>query len=99
MPATIKMDAFDFTIFGDLEGELVYVSPDTLIRESERGAVSFYRAQIKDRGRRFSKRPEFVFEILPGMTATVEIRTGSNTVLNYLLKPITKTLSESFSER
>ena len=35
----------------------------------------------------------------PGMTATIEIRTGSNTVLKYLLKPIVKTLDESLSER
>lgn len=97
--ATIKMDAYDYTIFGDLEGELVYISPDTLIRESERGAVPFYRAQVRDVGKRFSKQPDFDFQILPGMTASVEIITGSNTVLNYLLKPITKTLSQALSER
>lgn len=97
--ATIKMDAYDYTIFGDLEGELVYISPDTLIRESEQGALPYYRAQVRDLGQRFSKKPDFDFQILPGMTASVEIITGSNTVLNYLLKPITKTLSQALSER
>ena len=38
-------------------------------------------------------------DIQPGMTATVEIKTGSNTVLRYLTKPITKTISESLGER
>ena len=38
-------------------------------------------------------------QILSGMTATVEIRTGKNTILNYLLKPIAKTLVESMGER
>jgi adhesin transport system membrane fusion protein len=38
-------------------------------------------------------------EIQPGMTALVEIRTGSNTVWKYLTKPITKTLNESLAER
>jgi adhesin transport system membrane fusion protein len=38
-------------------------------------------------------------DIQPGMTATVEIKTGSNTVLRFLTKPITKTLGESMLER
>jgi len=99
MLATIKMDAYDYTIFGDLEGELVYVSPDTLLRETESGSQPFYRAQVQTVGKRFSKRPDFEFDIIPGMTATVEIKTGSNTVLSYLTKPLTKTLSESLGER
>ena len=99
MPATIKMDAYDYTIFGDLEGELVYLSPDTLLKQTDSGSTPFYRAQVQTLGKRFSKRPNFEFDIIPGMTASVEIKTGSNTVLNYLTKPLTKTLAESFSER
>lgn len=99
MPATIKMDAYDYTIFGDLEGELVYLSPDTLLKQTESGATPYYRAQVQTLGKRFSKRPTVELDIIPGMTATVEIKTGSNTVLNYLTKPLTKTLAESFSER
>lgn len=99
MPATLKMDAYDYTIFGDLAGELVYLSPDTLLKETENGSTPYYRAQVQTTGKRFSKRPDFEFDIIPGMTATVEIKTGSNTVLNYLTKPLTKTLSESLGER
>ena len=99
MPATIKMDAYDYTIFGDLEGELVYLSPDTLLKQTDAGSTPYYRAQVQTLGKRFSKRPNFEFDIIPGMTAFVEIKTGTNTVLNYLTKPLTKTLAESFSER
>ena len=99
MPATIKMHAYDYTIFGDLEGELVYLSPDTLLKQTESGSTPYYRAQVQTLGKRFSKRPNFELDIIPGMTAIVEIKTGSNTVLNYLTKPLTKTLAESFSER
>ena len=99
MPATIKMDAYDYTIFGDLAGELVYVSPDTLVKETETGTSAFNRAQIETTGKRFSKRPDFVFNIIPGMTAMVEIETGSSTVLSYLTKPVTKTLTNALGER
>ncbi|MNJ79116.1 hypothetical protein D3C77_770350 [compost metagenome] len=40
-----------------------------------------------------------VIDVLPGMTAQVDIRTGDRTVMDYLLKPLRKTLSESFGER
>jgi adhesin transport system membrane fusion protein len=99
MPATIKMDAYDYTVFGDLSGQLVYVSPDTLVKESETGTTAFYRAQIETTGKRFSKRPDFQFNIIPGMTATVEVETGSNTVMSYLTKPVTKTLGNALGER
>jgi len=47
----------------------------------------------------FKKSVKGSMEIQPGMTATVEIKTGSNTVLSYLTKPVTKTISESMGER
>ena len=99
MTATIKMDAYDYTIFGDLNGQLTYVSPDTLLDQTGDESVPFYRGQVESLSGRFSKRPDFEFDIIPGMTASVEINTGSNTVLSYLTKPLTKTLSEALAER
>jgi adhesin transport system membrane fusion protein len=61
--------------------------------------VPFYRVHVRTQGRKFSGRPDANLEILPGMTATVEVKTGKNTVLSYLLKPIVKTLKESMGER
>ena len=54
---------------------------------------------MRTTGRQFSARPNARMDILPGMTATVEIKTGRKSVLQYLTKPIVKTLSESLGER
>ena len=54
---------------------------------------------MRTTGRQFSGRPNAEIDILPGMTATIEIKTGRKTVLQYLTKPIVKTLSESLGER
>ena len=55
--------------------------------------------QVKAKAGNLKSRNNEAIHIQPGMTATVEIKTGSNTVLRYLTKPITKTLSESMRER
>lgn len=59
----------------------------------------YYRVQIKTRDRNLSSSNNERIDIQPGMTATVEIKTGRQTVLRYLTKPITKTLDESLGER
>jgi adhesin transport system membrane fusion protein len=99
LAATVKIDAYDYTIYGDLPGKLIYISPDTLTEDLRQGEQPYYRVRVQTTGRRFSGRPDETLEIQPGMTATVEIRTGSNTVLNYLAKPVVKTLSEAMRER
>ena len=98
MDAVVKIDAYDYTIFGDLSGTLTYLSADTLVDNSDSGAVPYYRAQVTTTGDRFSKQALPELEILPGMTATVEIKTGRSTVLSYLTKPLVKTVSESFTD-
>ena len=97
--ATVKIDAFDYTVYGNLEGEIIYISADTLDGPAPEGQVPFYKVNVRTRGSRFSGMPEKDLQILPGMTTMVEIKTGKNTVLNYLLKPISKTMSESLGER
>ncbi|MDC1513647.1 HlyD family type I secretion periplasmic adaptor subunit [Porticoccaceae bacterium] len=97
--AAVKVDAFDYTIYGDLAGTITYISPDTLKEKSPQGDVPYYKVQVRTNGKVFSGAPARNFEIIPGMTATVEVHTGKNTILNYLLKPITKTLAESLGER
>jgi adhesin transport system membrane fusion protein len=91
LPATVKIDAYD--------GTLSYLSPDTITEDIKPNEQPYYRAQVRINGRRFSARPNEKIDIQPGMTATAEIRTGSNTVLKYLIKPVIKTLSESMHER
>lgn len=97
--AVIKIDAYDYTIYGVLKGTLTFISPDTITEESKSGEQVFYRVQIQTKGKNFSSKPNQDLEIQAGMTATVEIITGSHTVLSYLTKPITKTLKESMTER
>lgn len=97
--ATIKIDAYDYTIYGDLEGKLTYISADTLNEDLRQGEQPYYRVLVRTEGRRFSARPDEQLDIQPGMTATVEIKMGQRSVLNYLLKPVVKTMSESLGER
>lgn len=103
LPATIKIDAYDYSIYGSLSGKLVYISPDTIEDDRRRkDDEPYYRAQVKADGRQFqngknAKQQEI--DIQPGMTATVELITGSNTVMKYLTKPIIKTLDEAMTER
>lgn len=99
LDVSVKIEAYDYTIYGDLDGVLSYISADTLEENTQRGDIPFYRVHIRTQGRKFSGRPEADLQILPGMTATVEVKTGKNTVLSYLLKPIIKTLRESMGER
>lgn len=101
MKATVKIDAFDYTVYGDLSGTLSYISADTLTENLnvQHGEQPYYRVHVKTDGRRFSARPDQKLDIQPGMTSTVEIKTGTNTVLKYLAKPVVKTLSQSLGER
>lgn len=103
LPAAIKLDAFDYSVYGVLMGKVSYISPDALSEKTQAGEHAYYRVQIRInedalllRNRASAGKP---IEIQPGMTATVEIATGQQTVLTFLTKPITKTLSESLGER
>jgi adhesin transport system membrane fusion protein len=100
LKANVKIDAYDYTLYGSLDGELVYLSPDTLTEDLRQNEQPYYRARIRTTTLRFKHLPAGQnIELQPGMTSTVEIVTGSNTVLRYLIKPIIKTLAESLSEK
>lgn len=104
LQANVKLDAYDYTIYGSLSGEVVYISADTLSEENRAADQPYYRVHIKTRGRdlpgaKEGRRHGERIEIQPGMTATIEIKTGTNTVLRYLIKPITRSLSQSLNER
>ena len=100
LPASIKLDAYDYTIYGIMKGEVTYISADTLNEENRAPSEKpFYRVQIEVKGKGFDGRVSDHIAIQSGMTATVEIKTGTNSVLRYLMKPIVKTISESLGER
>lgn len=99
LPATIKLDAYDYSIYGVLHGEVSYISADTLTETIQGTEQSYYRVQIKTTGKGLVNKQNEPILIQPGMTAMVEVKTGQKSVLRYLTKPITKTLSESLGER
>ncbi len=99
LPAKVKLDAYDYTVYGALDGNVSYISADTITEEMRGAEQAFYRVQLKISGSQLHSRSGEKIEIQPGMTATAEIKTGQNTVLRYLTKPVTKTLSESMGER
>lgn len=99
LDANIRFDAFDYTIFGAVKGKVKYVSADTLKEESKAGEVSYYRVHVVSDSQPVVSATGKTLEILPGMTAQVDIRTGNRSVIDYLLKPLRKTLAESFGER
>jgi len=103
LPAAVKLDAYDYSVYGVLRGRVRYISPDALSERTAQGEAIFYRVQIEIDSDALQARnqvqPSKPIEIQPGMTSTVEIVTGTQTVLAYLTKPVTKTLSDSLGER
>ena len=96
--ASVKLDAYDYSIFGAMNGNVVYISPDTLIEQTPKGEEPYYRVQIKITGAEFAERRDEIV-IKPGMTASVDIKAQERSVLSYLTKPLTKTFSEGLGER
>lgn len=99
-PASVKFDAYDYSIYGSASGQVSYISPDTLVDQGAGTEQTYYRVHLKvDASHLRPRRSGEKIELQPGMVATVEIKTGDATVMHYLLKPIVKTLNESMGER
>jgi adhesin transport system membrane fusion protein len=99
--AMIKFDAYDYTIYGTVNGAVSYVSADSVRDENQRSGdpnATYYRAHILIKSPATTRTGKQI-DVIPGMTANVDIRLGSRTVLDTLLKPIMKTMSEAFAER
>ncbi|MEZ9702595.1 HlyD family type I secretion periplasmic adaptor subunit [Vibrio sp. 10N.261.46.E12] len=94
-PTRIKIDAFDYSRFGALKGEVESISPTT--SQSERGEI-YYEVVVSVDTPYFRNNPES-FSILPGMTGEVDITTGEKSVFQYLWKPIYTNVSVAFGER
>ena len=99
MPASVKLDAFDYSIFGVLRGKVSYISPDAIAEPSPQGEVQYYRVQVRLDELPDQRKHEKLLKVQPGMTVGIDILTGRKTVLNYLTKPIAKVMNESMGER
>jgi adhesin transport system membrane fusion protein len=82
-----------------MRGEVSYISPDVLVEETKQGTLSHFRVRVKVTGKEFKGAKADAIRLRAGLTATVEIKAQDRTVLSYLTKPITKTLSQSMGER
>lgn len=99
MPANIRLDAYDYAIYGSVQGELVYISSDTLQEQGPNGqSQTYYRARVRVLPTAANPKLQPIV-LKPGLTATVDILTGHRSVLNYLMKPITRGLTGALNER
>lgn len=100
MPAKIKLDAYDYSIYGALEGELIYLGADAVLEDAPNGRKQMYfvgRLVVTHIPERIRERNQS--SLITGMTASVEVKTRDKTVLSYLTKPITKTFDQALHER
>lgn len=95
--ALVKITAYDYSIYGGLKGTVKVISPDT-IRDEVKQDQFYYRVYIRTETDRLRNKAGKEFAITPGMVATVDIKTGDKTVLDYLLKPFNKA-NEALRER
>ncbi|WP_146589449.1 HlyD family efflux transporter periplasmic adaptor subunit [Puniceibacterium confluentis] len=94
--ATVKLSAYDYTIYGTLKGQVDVISADTFQDERRADAAPHYKVTLRvDLGSLTERQSQI--RIRPGMQAQVELHTGEKTILQYLLKPLYKS-REAFRE-
>ncbi|MBD9484862.1 HlyD family type I secretion periplasmic adaptor subunit [Pseudomonas sp. PDM14] len=93
--AVVKFTAYDYTIYGGLQGKLEQIGADTITDEE---GNSFYLIQLRT-DRSHLGTDEHPLLIIPGMVASVDIITGKKSILSYLLKPIIRARAEALRER
>jgi adhesin transport system membrane fusion protein len=94
--ALIKITAYDFSIFGGIEGKVANVTADSLV--DEKTGEPYYQVRVTT-DKSALQRDGKAYSIIPGMICSVDIKTGRKTILNYLLKPINKAREEAMRER
>jgi membrane fusion protein, adhesin transport system len=94
-PALVKITAYDFSIFGSIEGVVDVVTADSITDEK---GNQFYIVKINLQGAYLRTKNQNL-KIIPGMTAQVDIVTGKRTALQYVFSPITRVLQESLREK
>lgn len=96
--AMVKITAYDFSIYGGLEGEVEQISADTIVDETDKKNESFYVIRVRTYQNHLGNKAK-PLPIIPGMLATVDILTGEKSVLEYILKPIIKAKQTALRER
>ena len=96
--AIIKITAYDFSIYGGLDGKIIEISADSIIDKESKEGKSYYRVLVKT-NKNYLERNGIKLPIIPGMVASVDIVTGKKSILDFLLKPILKVKQNSLHER
>ncbi len=97
MRANVKLDAYDFAIYGSLRGEVTSISPDVIDTGLHQNEEPYYRVMVKITGRSLASADDI--EIIPGMSGLVEIITGNRSVAQYLIKPLLRGSAAALRER
>lgn len=95
--ALVKITAYDYSIYGGLNGTVVTISPDT-IQDEIKPENFYYRVYIRTDANSLENKAGQHFSIVPGMIASVDIKTGQKTVMDYLIKPFNRA-KEALRER
>lgn len=95
--ATVKISAFDYSLYGGMSGKVMLISPDT-IKDEAHPDVFYYRVYIGTDSDKLVSKNGMVMAVVPGMVATVDIHTGNKSVMTYLLSPLNKA-REALRER
>lgn len=93
--AEVKIDSFPFTKYGTIDSQVLLVSHDA-IEDEKRGLMFSARMQLE---RAVMRVEESLINLTPGMSVTVEIKTGRRRVIEYFLGPFLQTVDESLHER
>ncbi len=96
--AIVKITAYDFSIYGGLDGKIVEISADSIKDKEAKDDRSYYKVVVKTT-KNYLERHGKKLPIIPGMVASVDIKTGKKTILDFLLKPILKTKQNALHER
>lgn len=93
--AMIKLSAYDYSIYGSLNGELSLIGSDTISNEK---GENYYPVRISLRDKKF-RGVDKELPLVPGMVAQIDIVTGKRNFLSYLFSPVTKTMTTAFKEK
>ncbi|OSI08957.1 periplasmic type I secretion system protein [Neisseria animaloris] len=106
LPAVVKVSAYDYAIYGGLDGKVTLISPDTVSNTNQARANDlkldpnqvYYRILVQTDSNSLKDKNGKDMPIIPGMVATVDVKTGEKTVFQYLIKPITR-MKQALRER
>lgn len=93
--AIVKLSAYDFALYGGLEGEVEHIGADSITDDK---GETYYLINVRTTKRTLENKGEDL-PVIPGMMADVDVRTGEKTVLQYLMKPLTRMQQSALRER